>query len=280
MGRFARSWGLFKSSLKVVGQDKELLWMPVLSGLASLVTLAAVTGVGFASGVWPETQAADGSANVPGIALAFVLYVLLAFVALFFNAAVVAAANERLGGGDPTVGSALRAAAKKAGKLFLWAIVVATVNVILQAIRERSGALGQFMAGLAGIAWNLATYFMVPVLLFEEKPIGTSLKRSGGLFKQTWGETVIGQGGLGLAGFVVGLAVAAVGLVVFFTLGSLGWAGALAGLTVLVVGLVLVFALFSVLEGVYKAALYRYATTAQVAPGFTAEQVGAAFVPR
>ena len=280
MGRFARSWGLFKTSLSVVKQDKELLWMPVLSALASLAAVAAVTGVGFASGVWPETQAADGSANVPGIALAFVLYILLAFVTLFFNAAVVAGASERLAGGDPTVGTALGAAGRKVGKLFLWAIVVATVNVILQAIRERAGAVGQVMAGLAGIAWNLATYFMVPVLLFDDKAIGSSLKRSGGLFKQTWGETVIGQGGLGIAGFVLGIGAVLAGLLLLFLLAPLGIVGVAVGVTVLVLGVVGVAALMSVLEGVYKAALYRYATTQQVAPGFQAEQLGGAFVPK
>ena len=280
MGRFARSWDLFKTSLSVVRQDKELLWMPVLSAIASLVAVAAITGVGFASGVWPETQNADGTANVPGIALAFVLYILLAFVTLFFNAAVVAGATERLSGGDPTVGSALRAASRKAGKLFLWALVVATVNVILQAIRERSGALGRILAGLAGVAWNLATYFMVPVLLFDDKAIGASVKRSGSLFKQTWGETVIGQGGLGLAGLALGIGAALLGLLLVFLLSPLGVVGLVTGVALLVLGVVGVAALMSVLEGVYKAALYRYATTQQVAPGFQAEQLGGAFVQR
>lgn len=280
MGRFARSWGLFKTSLKVVRQDKELLWMPVLSALASLVTIAAVAGVGFTSGVWPETQAADGTTNYAGIALAFVLYVLLAFVALFFNAAVVAGANERLAGGDPTVGSALRAASRKAGKLLAWSVVVATVNVILQAIRERSGTLGHVLSGIAGIAWNLATYFMVPILLFDDKAIGASLKRSGGLFKQTWGETVIGQGGLGLAGFVLGLGAVLVGLLALFLLSPLGTIGLVMGVAILVLGVILTAALMSVLEGVYKAALYRYATTHQVAPGFDEAQLGGAFVAR
>lgn len=280
MGRFARSWDLFKTSLSVVKKDKELLWMPVLGAIASLVAIAAVTGVGLASGVWPDTQNADGTTNVPGIALAFVLYILLAFVTLFFNAAVVAGANERLAGGDPTVGSALRAASKKAGKLFLWSIVVATVNVILQAIRERSNALGGILASIAGTAWNLATYFMVPVLLFGDEGVGGSLKRSGSLFKKTWGETVIGQGGLGLVGFVFGIVAVLVGLLLLYLLAPLGIVGIATGVAILVLGVVAVATLMSVVEGVYKAALYRYATTQQVAPGFDATQLGGAFVPR
>lgn len=280
MSRFARSWDLFKTSLSVVRQDKELLWMPVLSALASLVAVLAVAGVGLGSGLWPQTTNPDGSANYGGAALAFVLYILLAFVTLFFNAAVVAGATERLKGGDPTMGSALGAAWKKAGRLFLWSIVVATVNVILQAIRERSGALGRILAGFAGMAWNLATFFMVPILLFEAEGIGSSVKRSGSLFRKTWGETVIGSAGLGLAGMVFGIGAFLVGLLAIFLLAPFGLAGLVAGVVVLVLGIVLVAALFSVLDGVYKAALYRYATAGEAAGGFRADQLGGAFTPK
>ena len=75
----------------------------------------------------------------------------------------------------------------------------------------------------------LATFFMVPILLFEQQGLGASVKRSGGLFKQTWGETVLGHGGLGLAGMVCGLAAVAVGLLVLFLLSPLGLAGIATG---------------------------------------------------
>jgi hypothetical protein len=280
MGRFARSWDLLKTSLKVVKQDKELLWMPVLAAMASILAIAAVSGIGLGTGIWPQTQTPDGATNYAGIALAFVGYILLAFVGLYFNAAVVAGATQRLEGGDPTIGSSLAAASRKAGKLFLWSIVVATVNVLLQMIRERSNIVGQMLASIAGTAWNLATYFMVPVLLFDDQPMGASVKRSGGLFKKTWGETVLGQGGLGLAGLVLGLGALLVGVLAIFLLSPLGIGGLAAGIAILVVGIVIVAALMSVLGGVYKAALYRYATKQQVAPGFTAEQLGGAFVQR
>jgi hypothetical protein len=281
MGRFGRSWELFKTSLSVVKADKELLWMPVLSALASIVTVMAIAGVGFVAAGWPETTAADGSVNIPGLLVAFALYIALAFIGLFFNAAVVASATERLKGNDPTLGSALSAAWAKAGKIFLWSIVVATVNVILQALRERGGGLGRALSAVGGIAWNLATFFMVPILLFEDEGIPASVKRSASTFKKTWGETVIGQGGLGIVGFVVLLATVLVTSVLTFGLMAvLGTAGAVSGLVISVVAILGVLALFAVLNGVYKAALYRYATTGQVGAGFQAEQLGGAFAAK
>ena len=280
MGRFARSWDLFKTSLAVVKADKELLWMPVISGLAGLIAVLAIAGVGFVAAGWPATTNADGSANVPGILVALVLYVALAFIGLFFNAAVVAAATERLKGGDPTLGSALRAAWAKAGKLFLWSIVVATVNLVLQAARERGGGLGRLLAGIGGIAWNLATFFMIPVLLFESQGIGGSVKRSASTFRSTWGETVIGQGGMGLASFVFTLGALLMGFLAILVLSPLGTYGFFAGLAIMALGVLGVGMLFSVLGGVYKAALYRYATTGQVGAGFTPQQLGGAFTPK
>lgn len=234
--------------------------MPVLSLIASIAVLLSIFGVGFGLGVFPEIFADDGAIDPVGLLLVAALYILLAFVGLFFNAAVVAAANERLSGGDPTVGSALKAAWAKKGKLFLWSIVVATVNVILQAIRERSGFVGQMMAGLAGIAWNLATFFMIPVLLFEDESIGSSLKKSGGLFKKTWGETVVGEAGVGLFTMVLGLGVALMAFITFMVLSVNPILFAL-GLTVTILAGLFVAALGPVVSGVYKTALYRYATT-------------------
>ncbi len=276
MNRLAHSWSLFKTSLGVVKQDKELLWMPVLSFFGSLAALASVAGVAFA--IFPAIFTGEGEVNAGALGLVALLYILLAFVALFFNAAVVAGASERLAGGDPTLGSALKAAWAKKGKLFLWSIVVATVNVILQAIRERSGFVGQMMASFAGLAWNLATFFMVPVLLFEDRPIGQSVKQSGSLFKKTWGETVVGHAGVGFVGMIVGVVVVLIGVLLTNLLGSaLGATGAMIGIVLTVLSVIFVAALFSVVAGVYKAAVYRYATTGQAVAGFSSEDLGGAF---
>jgi len=287
MGRFARSWDLTKASYGVVKQDKELLWMPVLAFFASVVSMMGIVGLGFAAGIFPQVTTDEGL-RPAGMLLAFVYYVALAFIALFFNAAVVAAATERFNGGDPTVGSALRAAWAKKGKIFLWSLVVATVNVVLQMLREAAnranGAggqiLGQILISLGAAAWNLATAFMVPVLLFEDKGIGASVKSSVSIVKRHWGETIIANVGLGLAQFVVMLVVGVLG---FFLANAAFAAGMVVGIiavVAVVAALALVAAFFSVLTGVYRAALYRFATTNAPPPGFTGEQLGGAFLQK
>jgi hypothetical protein len=281
MGRFANSWTMTKASLRVVAQDKELLVLPILSLLASVVAFLAVVGVGFGTGILPNVFRADGSPNGAGIVLAFLLYVALAFVQVFFAAAVVAGASERLAGGNPTLASSLKAASRRLGRLFVWSIFVAVVNVLLQALRERGGQAGRLAAGLGNMAWSLATYFMIPVLLFEDAPVMKSVGRSGSLFKKTWGETVIGTGGVGLVFGLLMVALVMVGLFLGQALYASG--GLLAALPVIALvgfGVLLLATLQSVLGGVYKAALYRFATTGQAGAGFAPEHLQGAFVPR
>jgi hypothetical protein len=275
MGRLSRSWGLFKTSFSVIKHDKELLWMPVLSFLASLIMIAGIAGIGIVAGIFPNFTNADGSVNAPAAALSFASYILLAFVQVYFHAATVAGANERLGGGDPTVGSSLRKANKHLGRLFLWAIVVATVNIILQAMRERSPALMRIVISIVGTAWNLATYFVVPILIFEDKGIGGGLKGSGAYVKKTWGETIAGEVGIGFIATIVVVATVIVGGLLTFGLASVaGLGGLIFGAVITILAAILASVIFSVASAVYKTALYRYASTGAAGGPFTSADLG------
>lgn len=215
-----------------------------------------------------------GTAEIVILAL---LYIALAYITIFFNAALVFAADERLKGGDPTLRSALRGAASRAGRILPWAVVSATVSIILRAIEERVGALGRIVTGLVGVAWSLVTFLVVPVLVFEDLGVVDAVKRSGTLFKQTWGENMAAQFGFGLLGTIAalpGIAVAAIGL---------GSGGALAGIGVVigVVWVALVVVVIASLSGIFQAALYHYAVSGTV-PGqhFSEQTFAQAFVPR
>lgn len=111
MGKFGRSWALVKSSWSVVRADKELLALPVISGVASLLTMASFL---VPIVLTARVDQADGTTGFEigpfGYVLVFVMYVVLAYITIFFNTGLVCAADERMRGGDPTIGSALRGA--------------------------------------------------------------------------------------------------------------------------------------------------------------------------
>jgi hypothetical protein len=258
MDKLRNTFSLARSSWSVLQADKELLVLPLLSGIASVIVAASF--------VVPIvlTGGADQEPTTLGYVLLFVMYVVLAFITIFFNASLVAGAHERLQGGDPTVGSALRAAASHAGRILPWAIVSATVSIILQAIQQRGGVAGRGIAGVAGLAWSLITFLVIPVIVIEGLGVGAAVKRSSALFKQTWGENVAARVGFGLLGFLLALPALLV-VVVGFAAGTIG-AGI--GIAIAVVWLLAVTLVMASLSSIFQTALYLYAAEHEVPTGY------------
>ena len=152
MGSVSRGFRLAKASWGVVKEDRELLILPVISFFCSLVVMAV-----FGLGMWGIGLPAQGQSPRPGIyVLGFVMYVALAFVTIFFNAAVIGTAMKRLQGEDAKISDGLALARQHIGKIFVWALVTATVGMILRTIQERSGIVGRILLGIVGIAWTRA----------------------------------------------------------------------------------------------------------------------------
>lgn len=292
-GTFSRSLGLVKASWQVLRHDKELMLLPVLATLASALSTAPfVIGamVAFsADGSAPVSSTAEatttssgtGPAGIAGIALLFVAYLIGAYVAIFFQSALVLAANDRMTGGDPTLGSALAAAWSNKGRIFGWAMISATVSIVLQALQERAGFVGRLVVGAVGLAWTLVTLLVLPVLVIEQVGVKEAFGRSAEAFKRTWGENVVGNGGIGLVSFLGVLAVLVLG-VPFLILGANGSSTLLVvlGVLILVVGLVGVAVFSAALSGIFRTALYRYAMLGEEFGGFTHEQISGAFRPK
>jgi hypothetical protein len=272
MNRIRNSWELAKASWEVLKHDKELVVLPVISAVASLIVAAT-----FVVPLWAtEGLDTEGSMGPLTYVLLFAMYVALAYVTIFFNAALVSAAHERLGGGDPTIRSALGGAAARAGKILPWAIVSATVSIILRAIEERAGAIGQLVAGIAGMAWSVVTFLVLPIIVIEGIGVGDAVKKSGNLFKRTWGENLAAQVGFGLIGFVAMLPAIAL-----IALTAQAGGGALAAAIVIAVAWIILVAItLAALSGIFQTALYHYATDGHIPEYFSTDALATAFAPR
>lgn len=269
MGSISRGFRLAKASWGVVRQDRELLVLPVISFFCSLVVMA-VFGLGMLGIGLPQ----QGEQANPALYLvAFVMYVALAFVSIFFNAAVIGTAMKRLRGEPATIHDGLAIARQHVGKIFLWAVVTATVGMILRAIQERAGLIGRILIGLIGIAWTVLTFFVVPVLLYEEVGVGEAIKRSGSIFRQRWGEQFVGNATIGLAVFLVAIPILLVG-------GLITAAVPVVGIPLLVLAIGGLMAVGAACSGVFNAALYRYATTGEASGAFSIEDMNSSFRAR
>ncbi|MGQ0536333.1 MAG: DUF6159 family protein [Methanobacteriota archaeon] len=257
---FATGWTLAKTSLGVIRKDKEILLLPVLSALSNIALFAAL-----AFGVFIPTRLFEGNESPAGYAGVALFYFVSSFIVVFFNAALVAAAKERLTGGDPTVGSALSAAWARRGPIIMWALLTATVGLLLRGLeRNTRSPLGRIARGLFGAAWSVASYFVVPILVMEGGSPFTALRRSLETIRRSWRETVVAEIGTGLVFFVIGLLGALVFLAIGMTSGSGPVFGASVGL--IVIWVLLVATVATAVDAVLKMALYLYATSGRL-PG-------------
>ncbi len=273
MHRLRTTFGLARTSWSVLRRDRELLWLPVLSFLTSVAVLVA-----FAVPILAVVSVSGGSDD-GGVGTTVYLLVLLAslslgIVAVFFNGALVAGAHERLSGGDPTVRSSLSRAWARLPGLVPWALITTTVGMVLRALRDRAGGIGRFVVSLVGAAWEVVTFLVVPAVVIDELGPIEGLKRSGELFRRTWGENVAARVGFGLLAFLA--------LVPGILVIVLGAATGLAVVTVaaIVAGgvwIALVGVVMSALTAVFQTALYHYATTGRVPDGFEAAHLPEAF---
>jgi hypothetical protein len=268
MNAFSRGLRLARISWGIVKQDRSMLWLPVLSFGCSLVLTVL-----FAAGIWGVGLPEGDSLEPVHYVILFLLYVALAFVAIFFNAAVIGMAMKRLRGEDASIRDGLDLARSHLGKIFVWAVVTATVGMILRALAERFGIVGRIVISLIGVAWNVMTFFVVPVLLFEPLGVADGIKRSASIFRQRWGETFVGNGAIGLVIFVSSLGVIAVSV-------PLAMALPVVGVAVGVLGLGVLAAIGVACTGVFNAALYRYATTGEASGAFSVEDLQASFRPK
>ena len=276
MGRISNTIALAKVSWRVLRKDRELLVIPVLSFLASIAALALI---------WlPTLSAVDtsglaGKSEDPGailLVVGVITAMVLSIVSVFFNGALVAGAYERLSGGDPTVRSALGRAVSRLPGLLPWAILTGTVGLVLQAARERAGWLGRFVVNMVGMAWETATFLVVPAVVIDDHGAVSGLKASASLLKRTWGENIAARVGFGLLGFIAIIPA----VVVVAAAGALGGAALVLGILVAVPYVALLVVVLTALNAVFQTALYLSATTGVVPTGFADSNLQASFSTR
>jgi len=284
------SWALFQASIAVLRSDKHLIVFPLVSGIASLlitVTFLLPAGWYAWSHQWfnmsahsaQSGTAIDAQLHSPiGYLLMFLFYLTQYVVVFFMNTALIGAAIIRLRGGKPTLQDGFSMATRHFGSIFGYALMASTVGMVIRAVSERAGIFGKLGMGLFGLAWNVATYLVVPVLIMENVGPVAAVKRSTALLKQTWGEQIIGNVGLSYVTSLIMLVVAAC-FVPFLVMGiSMESLPLIVTASVLfVLALTGVALLQSALSGIYTAAIYLYASEGYTGGPFRPDMIQSSF---
>jgi hypothetical protein len=265
----AQGWELAKRSLVVIREDGALAALTVLGGLSALA-------IGAALWIPAAFLYSDDRHVIAAILAAIGVYVATA-AGVFFAVALAAATADVLDGRDATVASGVRAASRRLGPILAWALVLTTVNLLIQALRERAGPLGQIVAGVGAAAWSVVTFLVVPIIALEGLGPRAALGRSTSLFRERWGEQLLGRAAVGLAFFVFGVLPAAalvgVGLAIDSAFGyALAAIGIVLGVAASVLG--------QTASAVFAVALYRFAAGAGATGPFDEAQLGSAIRAR
>ena len=279
METIRRSYHLFRQSLAILSQDKELLIFPLLSGIVTIVAFLSMVWGGWTTGFFnriAETGDRSLEANALAYAAMFLWYFVSWFIVIFFNVAIVHCAKIRIDGGDPTVADGFRASMQHLGRIALWALISATVGLILRIIAERAKLLGRIVVWIVGAAWSIATYFIIPVMIFERRSLRDSVKQSTSLIAKTWGESL--AAGIGIGAFTMLLAVAGLALPIAGAL--IDVRAALIGLALMVIWWLALAIITSALASIFRTSLYVYAAEGRTPPGFSPEYVQNAFAAK
>ena len=289
MHRIGYTFQMMRASWEVLMLDKELLIFPILSGICCIIVLASFAfplinleegESGLLTSGGAQTEAEMQTQRALQAVVTFAFYFCNYFVIIFFNSAIIACAVIRMKGGDPTVGMGLRAAAARLPQIFGWALVSATVGMILRTLENEKRGIGPFISGLLGMAWTLLTFLVIPIMVVESKGPVAAFKDSVKLLKRTWGEQLVGNFSFGLIFFLVSLPGIAA-LVIAFMIGQSGNMALAVLLGLLgVVYLVLAGLVQSTLQGIFQAAVYLYAREGQAPMSFDAGSLGSAMERR
>ncbi len=277
--KLERSWALVKASAAVLQAEKKLLVFPALSALCTLLVAASFLLQASAAGLFRHID--HGHLTADRLPLWFVFYLVQYFIIIFFNCALVGAALIRLRGGMPTLADGLRCAIAQLPSILIYALISATVGMILRSLQERAGFIGRWIVGLIGMAWSLATFLVVPILVSNDVYPLEAIKRSAELLKRTWGENLVGNAGIGVVFGLIMFLLIVCGMALIVPAAASKSALTL-GVVVafLIVAVVMLALVQSALQGIYAAVVYRYAAEGTTGAGFDESLIADAFAAK
>lgn len=251
---------LTRDSLSVLKHHPDLMLFPLAGGIVSLLFGAMLYLTVFVGGLV--------GTGVEYVAL-FAFYFTTTFLASFFTAALVYSVNDAFHGRNPTLRNGMAAAWEMKGPLAVWSVISAIVGVLLNSLENSDSGLARIAASLFALGWTVTTFFIIPVIVFEDVSTTEMFTKSAGAFRDTWGETLGAGFGIGLVQLVGGL----LGVTVVLAIGSgLFVIVPAVGISVVVLGVigvvVVVYLVGQTVQGITKTALYLYAAEGTVPDEF------------
>lgn len=278
--RLARTQAIMSAAWQILKEDKQLLLLPMASSVC-LIVLTASIAVPVVLGGLTGASISDelrefSSLSYVGI---FLFYVVAYAIGIFFNAALALCVLRRLDGKVASIADGLREATACLPQILGWALVATTVGLLLKAVERRSGFIGGLIVKAVGLAWSVATFLVVPVLVAEKKGPFEAVQESVQLLRKTWGEDLLAGLGFGALYFLWAIP----GIFAFVTGAGLIASHPFVAIVVMAVAILyfpLLGLVLSTMSTIFDVVLYRFAKHGMLAPGFNRNLLDASFINR
>ena len=184
-GRIARGFRLARVALDVLSSDRKLLLLPMASALCALLALVATASL--------ARRLQSGSDAVQVIAPVWIAAYAISFITIFFNVALAHVVVRRWHGEPARLSDGVGAAGARVVAIAGWAILTTTVGLLLQLLERLTLGVSQIVVGIfADVAWSVASFFVVPVLVVERRGPAAALRRSSQVVRERWAEGLAG----------------------------------------------------------------------------------------
>lgn len=260
-----------KASWQILKKDKELLLLPVISGIFCLSIMAIFIVQGMEHG-WLKSFAKTATAQQKNSVywFMFLYYYCNYLVIIFFNSSIIACAIIRMDGGNPTIGDGLQAAANRFPQIAGWALIAATIGFLLGMIESGSQRGRGIITSILGISWSMISYLAIPLIVVEKTNPLFALDFSMDMMRRTWGEQVIGNFSFGLIFSLFALPI----LPLLLLLGKTGGAPSFIPVLIFIFIYLIILSIFqSALQTILNAVIYVFARDGKVPDEFSVEQL-------
>lgn len=248
--RLSNGWTLAMNSFKVLKENKQLIIFPILSSISLVLVMGSFVLVFLGINGWPG-EAAEDSSNLSYYVYMFLFYLVNYFVVVFFNMALIHCTRLYFRGEEVSINAGLRFSLSRIGTIFTWSVFAATVGTILRIIQEESGIIGKIITGLIGIVWSIATFFVVPIIAYENLGPIAAFKRSAQMMKQKWGESLGANFSFALIQFLAMIVL----IIPCFIIGST--VNLYLGIALGLMGAFIISAIFSAAQTIFVSAVYH-----------------------
>ena len=248
--RLSNGWTLAMNSLKVLKENKQLIIFPVLSGISLVLIMGSFVLVFLGVNGWSDENIEDPG-TIGNYLYLFLFYLVNYFIVVFFNMGLIHCTRLYFRGEEVSINAGLRFSLSRIGTIFSWAVFAATVGTILRIIQEESGLIGKIITGIIGIVWNIATFFVVPVIAYEDLGPIAAFKRSSQLMKQKWGESLGATFSFGLIQFLAMIVL----IIPLFFIGNM--IHPIGGIALAIMGVFIIATIFSAAQTIFVSAVYH-----------------------